>query len=205
MNVLGIALIVDGTSDKALLSIVRWMIQQHFPGLALLELGIRSRVGEPLGRAVEESLALWSPDVLFVHRDAEAMALETRRAQIPVTFRNTVRVVPVRMTEAWLLFDESAIRAAAGNPNGSAALHLPRVPRLEQAADPKKSLYAAITTASERTKRRRKRLERDLGLRVQRVAESIADFAPLRSLPSFRAFEEETRSVVGSWLGSARR
>jgi hypothetical protein len=36
-----------------------------------------------------------------------------------------IPVVPVRMTEAWLLADEFAIRSAPGNPNGTQSLDLP--------------------------------------------------------------------------------
>ena len=36
------------------------------------------------------------------------------------------------MTEAWLLFDESAIRVVAGNPNGKNPLNIPDLSVVEQ-------------------------------------------------------------------------
>lgn len=54
-----------------------------------------------------------------------------------------VCVIPVRMTEAWLLFDEAAIRQAAGNRLGRAPLALPPLDEVEQEPDPKSLLYEA--------------------------------------------------------------
>lgn len=58
-----------------------------------------------------------------------------------------VAAVPVRMIEAWLLFDESAIRLAAGNPNGTTPLGLPGMPRAESVPDPKLLLRDAMLPA----------------------------------------------------------
>ena len=83
----------------------------------------------------------WYPcDLLFIHRDAEGQSLLERKAEIDeavslacktVAIPPAIAVVPVRMTEAWLLFDIPAIRAAAGNPNGSVDLDLPRLADVE--------------------------------------------------------------------------
>jgi hypothetical protein len=70
-------------------------------------------------------------DIAFVHRDAEAQPAEARRAEISLGAQNAgitqpvVPVVPVRMTEAWLLLDEQMIRTVAGRPNGTGSLGLP--------------------------------------------------------------------------------
>ena len=53
-------------------------------------------------------------------------------------------VIPVRMTEAWLLIDEKAIRIAAGNRNGTEILEIPKLHELESLPDPKKLLYELI-------------------------------------------------------------
>ena len=70
-------------------------------------------------------------DVLFVHRDAEAQLPAFRREEVTRALAHTeiphVPVIPVRMTEAWLLADENAIRRAAGNPNGDEELNLPDI------------------------------------------------------------------------------
>ena len=107
-----------------------------------------------------------------------------------------VPVVPVRMTEAWLLIEEGAIRKAAGNPNGAVALDLPPLARVEGLPDPKRQLKGFLVAASEKTGRRLDQFRRDLNLRIQRVADFIDDFSPLQQLSAFQAFEQDTRSTL---------
>jgi len=138
-----------------------------------------------------------------VHRDAEgdpphvrteemhqALAAAAQRVQVPPS----VCVVPVRMQEAWLLFDEQAIRWAAGNPHGRASLVLPPLTMLAQLPDAKRLLYDLLREASGLTDRRRRQF-RAL-TRARRVAEAINDFSPLRMLCAFRRLEDEIRHVV---------
>ena len=63
--------------------------------------------------------------MLFIHRDAEREPHEKRVAEVEAALEGVelgetqpVPVVPIRMQEAWLLFDERAIRYASGNPKG---------------------------------------------------------------------------------------
>jgi len=98
------------------------------------------------------------------------------------------------MQEAWLLFDEPAIRTAAGNPNGRDHLDLPRLQHLEGLPDPKEVLYELLRTASGLSGRRRKKLP--VSQLAQRVSDFIDDFAPLRTLPAFTALEVEIRKTV---------
>jgi len=115
----------------------------------------RQRNAERLRTALE----LYPCDVLFVHRDAEAQPSDLRREEIANALRGTsvrhIPVVPVRMTEAWLLADEKAIRSAASNPNGRENLNLPDIRRLEDLPNPKRVLHDALTIASGLSARRR--------------------------------------------------
>lgn len=67
-----------------------------------------------------------SVDVVFIHRDAENMSPDARHREVIEGFSSfglaagIVPVVPVRMTEAWLLLDGAEIRRIAGRPNGRA-------------------------------------------------------------------------------------
>ncbi|HBL26047.1 MAG TPA: hypothetical protein DD490_04345 [Acidobacteria bacterium] len=163
--------------------------------------------GAGLRERLEKAVRHHPCDVLFVHRDAEKEPKERRLKEIRAAagtagFPPFVPVVPVRMTEAWLLIDETAIRQAAGNPNGEAALPLPKVARLESVADPKGVLRTCLIEASEKTGRRLQQFERDLPERIQRVAELISDFSPLRQLPAFQDFEQEARRVVTNLLAA---
>jgi len=93
-----------------------------------------------------------------------------------------------------LLFDEQAIRWAAGNPHGRASLVLPPLTMLAQLPDAKRLLYDLLREASGLTDRRRRQF-RAL-TRARRVAEAINDFSPLRMLCAFRRLEDEIRHVV---------
>jgi hypothetical protein len=135
-RILRIALLADGSSDRALLPIIEWTLRQHRPGLEIAQPGFRARVhAKPLQDEMTATIDIFDPDILFVHRDAENQPASQRRAEIPAIGRTLVRVVPVRMTETWLLIDAIAIRTAAGRPAGRARFDLPRVSRLEELAE----------------------------------------------------------------------
>jgi hypothetical protein len=110
-----------------------------------------------------------------------------------------VPIIPIRMTEAWLLFDEPAIRSAADNPRGTMSLNVPHLANLESLPDPKNTLWNLMLAASGKNGRRLAQFKRDLFSRRQRVAELISDFSPLRTLSAFVLFEEALRSAVNQW------
>jgi hypothetical protein len=143
-----------------------------------------------LAARVEAALDLYPCDLLVVHRDAEREDPKSRLREIEEATQGrsvpVVCAVPVRMTEAWLLFDEAAIRRAAGCPNGNMPLNLPALKMVESVPDPKEVLYEAIRVASNLSGRRRRQIQPD----IRRVADLIDDFAPLRVVPSFCRFEE---------------
>jgi len=105
-----------------------------------------------------------------------------------------VCVIPIRMTEAWLLFDEGAIRRAAGNPSGTAALDLPSLRQCEDLPDPKGVLEVALRQASGHGARRRATLR--IALLRRRVADYTADFEPLRELSAFAALERDLQTAI---------
>ena len=153
-----------------------------------------------LAKQIPKAVTEFEPDLLFVHRDAEALGLAERLAQIPTGSGRVVRIVPVRMTEAWLLIDESALRHAAGNPGGQEPLALPHPNRLEQLPNPKALLAGAFLAAGGNPAgRRRKRALRDEASWAERVASVISDFSSLRRLSAFQAFENELRLRLDEW------
>lgn len=198
-------LVSDGSSDRALLPILRWLLVEHhrlpqaveaqWADLRRLPLPPR-RLEERLIRSVE----IYPCDLLFVHRDAEGESAKARREEISRALRQAriaepaVAVVPVRMLEAWLLFDESALRQAAGNPNGRSRLALPPPDGVEAVPDPKIILRQALQEASGLGGRRRRRL--GLSQRSYRISQLIEDFSPLFSLPAFASLSEDLRRVL---------
>ena len=141
---------------------------------------------------------LYPCDVLFVHRDAEGQPADFRRDEIANAIKRTsirhVPVVPVRMTEAWLLADETAIRSAAGNPNGREELNLPEARRLEDLPDPKKVLHDALVAASGLNARRRSRFR--VRQRVHLIPNYIDDYSSLNVLSAFRALQQDIRTLI---------
>jgi hypothetical protein len=191
-----VALVADGSSDRTLIPVIRWTLSQCAGRAQMGQPAFYNRdVGKPLLDEMRRTIELFVPDILFVHRDGETATLDARRAEIPDIDVPLVRVVPIRMTEAWLLFDEAALRVAAGNPRGRCDLGLPDIRRAEEVADPKARLRDALLAAAEVAGRRRKRLLADLPAVVHRVAELIADFAPLRRLSAFSRFQDDCHAA----------
>lgn len=137
-------------------------------------------------------MALYEPDAVLCHRDAEGAQLTDRSQEIDLAAGQlaipTIPVVPVRMVEAWLMFNEDAIRAAADNRNGTMPLQLPGPALAERLADPKASLFAALNSACGLSARRRKSFNEHRAR--SRVTSFIEDFAPLRQLTAFQRFEQ---------------
>ncbi len=201
-------LVSDGTTDRALIPIIDWVL------LSIAELGergIESQWADLRGRDRDRGLAgkitaalhHYPRELLFVHRDAEASERaiwqqrqeEIRKAMEahPVPY---VCVIPVRMTEAWLLIDAEAICKAADNPHCKAAIEIPQPRRLEALSDPKQLLHELLERASEKTGRRLDQFRRELTWRRVRGAELSGDFSPLNRLSAFAQFVEETRQAV---------
>lgn len=194
-----LTLLTDGPTDQALLPILGWLARRHsvvpcHPTWADLRRLPRPPV--KLSERVRVALDLHPCDMLVIHRDAEREPPEKRYREIAEATSDlsvpVVVAVPVRMTEAWLLFDLPAIRRAAGCPAGTMPLELPPAKNAESIPDPKAVLHEALRTASNLSGRRRKQFHPD----IRRVADLIDDFTPLCTLPSFVALEESFCSAL---------
>ncbi len=203
-------LLSDGSSDRALLPVLDWLLSQHCacrrtePMWA--DLRRLRRPPRTLPDRILQTLELYPCDVLFVHRDAERAQRIQRQREIlqAITVArgrslgslHYVCVVPVRMQEAWLLCDEMAIRKASGNPHGHQDLGLPPVPSLESLRNPKEKLHALLRHASELSGRRLKSF--DPHRCSLDVAGFICDFSPLRELSAFSALESEIKQLCST-------
>lgn len=204
MKEIRFTLVADGPSDRALVPVLKWLLRRHasHAGADGDWADVRPHVsgGASLSDKIRVAIELEAPDLVFVHRDAENQSPGLRRDEINAALsalssrRPAVCVVPVRMTEAWLLFHEAAIRRAADNPNGRTVLQLPGLDRVELEPNPKNFLHNALKEASEMKGRRRR------GFRIEdrtfRVANLIDDYSPLRQLSAFRELERELVSVL---------
>jgi hypothetical protein len=195
-------LAADGASDRVLLPIITWSIKQFDAEPVVEQWADFGRIPRQPNTAqrLRTAFDLYPCDVLFVHRDAEAQAPELRREEIAGALSGSnirhIPIIPIRMTEAWLLADETAIRSAAGNPNGTEDLNLPDIRRLETLPDPKRVLHDALTAASGLNARRRARLP--VGRLVQFIPHYIDDFSRLGVLTAFQLLQEEIRALIAS-------
>jgi hypothetical protein len=200
-------LISDGSSDKALLPILKW---------SLLQNGVRSQVSgdwvdsgrfynqpRSFSGKIGSAVRLYPCNLLFVHRDSETAQPAERKDEIRRALDNagdgippSVCVVPVRMMEAWFLFSEEAIREASGNTAGRERIDLPRIREIESLPNPKAVLHELLRAASGLSGRRLRGFR--VAAAIHRMAEIIDDFSPLQELPAFQELHGDVRSITQS-------
>lgn len=203
MRIIRYTLLADGSSDSALLPIINWTIERNYPEISFEPQFAKSLgdIGHDLSKKIERALTQFPCDILFLHRDAERQDHAERVQEIIAAAKNTdvnyIPIVPIRMTEAWLLSDETAIRAASGNKNGKNEFALPAKKQWETTVDPKAVLFEALKCASGKKGRA---LEKFYPSKQRaRVAELTEDFSVLRGLKSFDAFEKELIAQFGKF------
>ena len=195
-----VTLLSDSSSDQALLPVLDWLLGQTDLSFRSQWADLRRlpRPPKKLEDRIVTALDMYPCDLLFVHRDAEKESLtkrvdEIQRAgsgiKIPV-----VCVIPVRMQEAWFLFDQAVIRRAAGNPYGTMPLNLPSISRVESLPDPKQVLYTALRCASGLSGRKARKFRPSVC--VHRLTELVTDWSPLNSLSDFNKLKDDMRSAL---------
>jgi len=210
MKELKYTLIADGSSDKTLLEIIKWSLDNLYPTLpndeSFADFRFLPQPPKGLKEKVIAAKYYYPFDILFIHRDAESIipqVIEQRRTEIrvevgEVEFQNVVCLVPIKMMEAWLLIDKEAIKKAAGNKNYKGVIDLPQVRNLERENQPKNVLHELLANASGLKGRNLKKFNPDKAVHL--VAEYTEDFSPLRNLIAFQAFETELKRVVDNYL-----
>jgi hypothetical protein len=211
MDSLRYTLVAEGNSDRVLMPILDWLLRENGiqsaiqPEFAdIYEAFVAEKI--TLAVKIRESVRLYPCDLLFVHRDADTESRSKRVEEIETAVVNAeltssipyVCVIPVKMQEAWLLFDEEAIRYAAGNPNGRQPLELPLLNQLETVADPKLVLADLLKAASGLSGRRLKRF--NISQSAKLITYFADDFSPLQQLPAFQALENEIKQFVAVWM-----
>lgn len=206
MKTLRFTLVAEGTSDRVLLPILRWMLLRHHSSFEwmgqIAELHELPKPPRTLQQKISTASHLFPTDVIFIHRDADRESSLDRRQEISNAVqslsqspaRHWVPVIPVRMTEAWLLVSESALRSASGNPNGRNPLQLPAMRDLEQIPDPKEVLRGLLVEASGLFGRRRKQI--NFPAQRARVPDFLENWKPLLRLPSAGQLDKEIAALV---------
>ena len=209
MKDLRYTLVSDGSADVALLPILNWLLITNGVKLAIqpswADLRQLRRSPATLLERITLAIDLYPCELLFIHRDAENQdrQIRLREIQNALTHIGTqarlvvppfVCVIPVRMTEAWLLIDEPAIKRAAGNASSTQHLGLPSIDHLELLPDPKNTLHSLLRLASGLHGRRLDGFR--VGFHAQRVAGFVSDFSALEGLEAFECLRTELRQVV---------
>lgn len=202
---LRVTLIADGSSDKTLINIIKWLLNDWYPKLAtnVVFADFRNLRKPPKKSNVPEQIATASEyypfDILVYHRDAESLDKDIvgkRKKEILDNKPSSTVVVCVTkvMMEAWLLISEKAIKKSAGNPNSTTIINLPPSNKLEAIPDPKKMLHDFLTNASGLKGRRLATF--NVHQAVHLVADNIDSYESLRALSAFQVFEADLKTAV---------
>jgi hypothetical protein len=199
VGILTYTLITDGSSDRVLKFPLEWLLREQHGLVPIGNYASRRRRCRSLRDRVRIALREYPCDLLVIHRDAETVERQRRVQEIRGALQEhyaqpAVCLVPVRMTEAWLIINEQLLREAAGNPSGAVPLELPRLHEIESIPDPKTKLHELLRLASGLRGRRLKKFQPDQA--VHRLGELISDYSALRELPAFNAFMNELSSVL---------
>jgi hypothetical protein len=207
MKLLKFTLVTDGSSDVVLKPILKWLLR--YVGVECQIEGewadLRDLPNPPktLQEKIQQAVQIFPCKILFIHRDAEKMSRNNRACEIARAAEEAfhglacppfVCVVPVRMQEAWLIFDAEAIKKAAGNPNGKTKLNLPSLKNIESHPNPKHILHQSLKKASGLPRRRLKKF--DEKVKVHLVPEYIEDFSPLLKLPAFKTLHNDLAILI---------
>ena len=181
------SVVADGGTDRVLVPIIEWAIHRLDPQVEILEPGFSKR-----HCGVKDFLKDYRSDavMVFVHRDAERLSLDERMREFePQVRSDVVPVVPVRMSEAWIPFDGTAIARAAGSSGREVSV--PDISDLETIADSKELLdRLLLTAAGSPSGRRCRNFRRSIIKRRVSVASYTSDYGPLQALPAFRHFQK---------------
>jgi len=195
-------LIADGSSDRTLMNIIDWTLNDLYPRLIFkgdyADFAAIYKKSKNIREKVKIAEKFYPFDLLFIHRDAETTNLDiidTRieeiKSQIDIEMNKIlICVIPVKMMETWLLIDEFSIKRAAGNRNYSNKINLPKISSLESTQNPKDELHNILR---EIVGKKRKINPYQA---VHLVAEYISDFSPLRNLVAFNRFEEDLKMKI---------
>ncbi|GGM61839.1 hypothetical protein GCM10011608_53720 [Micromonospora sonchi] len=205
----------EGTSDEPLAAhIERLFFDKGCPlALSKPDFARLPKVGKDVASRVRAGLKLVDGpvDVIVVHRDADNAGQDARRQEIESAVRSLrtaadlVPVIPIRMTEAWLLLDEAAIRHVAGKPGGRARLKLPKAHEVESRANPKGILRDCLLAASEASGRRRAAMDRRFDENRKQLLERLDLNGPVLRLESWCSLIADIEGVVKRWRSGVAR
>ena len=109
--------------------------------------------------------------------------------------KNLVPVIPIQMTEAWMLADINLLKEELMTDKSNETLQLSRQP--ESIANPKDVIKTAINIAQEEIPKRRKQYEITIADLYLPIGQKII-LSKLKVLPSYRKFVDFSRQALVS-------
>ncbi|MFC0862136.1 hypothetical protein ACFHYQ_07485 [Sphaerimonospora cavernae] len=188
----------EGTSDGGIIPQIEVIAARLGIDIAVTDPDL-SRLPKPPGRAVSDKLrAVLDIDgeyeLIAVHRDADRDGRQVRLTEIATAIQTHApgtahaAIVPVRMTEAWLLMDEAELRTIAGNPNGKMRLSLPSPNKVESVPDPKTVLKEKLALASGLSGRKLEKFNQRFSQHRRLLLERIDPSGPITDVSSWQHF-----------------
>ncbi len=200
--------VCEGTSDQPLADIVEYLFAERGRTLRLSKPDftvLRAVRRDVRSKLVAGARLMDAPfDVAVVHRDADNAGWEERRDEIEQAITlagiecGCIPVIPIRMTEAWLLLDEQEIRDVAGNPNGHNAIPLPKIHEVEGVANPKVLLQHCLLQAASVRGRRRQTAATRFPQHRRQLLERLDMHGPVTRLSSWKMLVEDVEGRIGA-------
>jgi len=106
--------------------------------------------------------------------------------------KNLVAIVPVQMTEAWMLSDKALLKAEIGTSINNRDLGIDRSP--EAYADPKQAIKTAIRRARQGLTRRRRR-----DLTIAELYSPVGQKISLDALEGLASYQKFKKAVKGAF------
>jgi hypothetical protein len=202
--ILRILFIGEGSSDSGITTHISRIAAEHGHSAVITD-PLTDRLPPPPRKTVASKLEAVKDlggdyDLVAVHRDADAAGRSPRLEEIHSAVRLVmpgtphVPVIPIRMTEAWLLLDEAEIRRVAGSPNGKVSLGLPKARDVESIPDPKAMLARTLAIASEFSGRRLDTFKNRFSEHRRQLLDGINPDGPIRDVQSWRDFNADFSS-----------
>jgi hypothetical protein len=106
--------------------------------------------------------------------------------------KNLVAIVPVQMTEAWMLADKELLKRELGTDKNDEELGINKNP--EYFSDPKDIIKSAIRSSRKHRTQRRRSDKLNIGELYQPIGQKVA-LNKLDTLPSYQKFKEAVRDT----------
>ena len=110
--------------------------------------------------------------------------------------KHLVPIIPIQMTEAWMLVDHMALQDAIGTEMTARDLGLPPKARLvENDSDPKKTLHFVLQKANAHRPRRQRHNQASLSTLYSLLGREI-NLERLQQVPSYQQFESDLTDTL---------